>query len=339
MFDKYITAVLKEAHEYAGTHVGTVFFGGGTPTLLPPDKLSRLLYGLQECFDIKNAAELTAEANPKTLNEEKCRIMKDGGINRLSIGVQSFNDAELRLLGRIHDSSCAKETILTAQKYFDNINVDIMTAIPGQTCTSAISSVRTAVSLGAEHLSCYSLIIEEGTEFHRLYTSGILTEQNEDEDRDTYAGICDFLSCAGFERYEISNFAKPGRRCLHNMKYWKAEEYIGIGAAAHSYLGGVRFSNTPDIYGYIENPCMHEQKNILTENDKISEYNMLALRTADGINKAEFLSRFGRSFDEMFGEKEKLFEDTGLMKKTACGCALTSRGMDVSNSIMCEFII
>lgn len=339
MFDKYITAVLKEADGYSGTSVGTVFFGGGTPTLLPPDKLSRLLLGLSKCFDLSSASELTVEANPKTLSEEKCRVLKDGGINRLSIGIQSFNDTELRLLGRIHDSACAKETILTAQKYFDNVSVDIMTSIPGQTRSSAMNSVKEAISLGAEHLSCYSLIIEEGTEFHRLYTSGRLAEQNDDEDRDTYAEICDFLCSAGFERYEISNFARPGRRCLHNMKYWRAEEYIGLGAAAHSYLCGARFSNTPDIYEYIENPGKHVQKIILTENDKISEYNMLALRTADGIDKGEFLSRFGKSFEEMFGDKEKLFENAGLMKKTASGCALTSRGMDVSNSIMCEFII
>lgn len=338
VFEQYIDALLLEAQKYKEAEIETVFIGGGTPTCLSAENLERLLIGINNTFKISPSAEFSAEANPGTIDSKKLWVLKNYGVNRLSIGVQSFDDDELKMLGRIHDSKAAIKTVELAKKYFDNINIDIMTAIPRQNKESLMRTVKTAVNLGTNHLSCYSLIIEEGTEFYDLFSEGKLDLCTEDEDREMYEALCAYLKGSGFERYEISNFAKPGSRCRHNFKYWKTEDYIGIGAAAHSCINGKRFNNSANIHKYIASPGTPEEVTELTEEDLIGEYVMMALRTSDGVNFNEFYSRFGKNFSQVFRKQIDKFKDTGFVNITENGFALTEKGFDVSNSIMCEFL-
>ena len=339
LFDSYIDAVINEASQYKGVTAETVFIGGGTPTILSPEQLSRLLCGIRKSISLAPGAEFTTEANPKTLTEEKCAVLSENGVNRISIGVQSFSDRELKLLGRIHDSECAKNTVELASRYFKNINVDIMTSLPGQTEESVTKSLKAAIDCGVTHLSCYSLIIEENTPFYEMYESGTLGEADEDTDREIYTAASEFLEKNGFEKYEISNYAKPGFKCRHNIKYWTTNDYIGLGCAAHSYLDGVRYENTTSLQDYIKNPSEHENRLSLSESDKISEFNMMSLRMVQGIDIREFSARFKKDFEKMFENQIKKFVSGGFMKKTDTGYAQTSKGFDVSNSVMCEFIL
>ncbi len=335
--EKYVDALLEEAEKYKNTKVDTVFIGGGTPTCLAPATMDRLLEGIRKIFCILPDAEFSVEANPGTVSDEKLRILKNSGVNRLSIGVQSFDDEQLKLLGRIHDKSCALKTIENANKYFSNINIDIMTAIPHQSAESLMATLQTAVNTGAKHLSCYSLIIEDGTEFHKLYSEGCLELCTEDEDRSMFSELCGYLAQQGYERYEISNFAKDGARCRHNMKYWKTEEYIGLGAAAHSYMDFKRYYNFSDLKKYISSPGVPEEVIELSIDDRMSEYVIMALRTSDGVSYNEFKNRFGKNFNEVYPEKLKKYEK--FLKQTPDGFALTDCGFDISNSIMCQFIL
>jgi len=339
LFDSYIDAVIKESEQYRETVAETVFVGGGTPTVLSATQLKRLICGIRKNISLTDDAEFTFEANPKTLTEEKCKTLAECGVNRLSIGVQSFSDTELKLLGRVHDSECAKATLKLASVYFKNINADIMTSLPGQTYESVIKSISEAINCGITHLSCYSLIIEENTPFYEMYSSGTLKEADEDDDRKIYSAASEFLAKNGFEKYEISNFAKPGFKCRHNIKYWTTNEYIGLGCAAHSYLDGTRYENTTSLEEYIKNPCVHKNKTNLSTDDKISEYNMMCLRTMKGIETKEFYERFAIDFDKMFERQLKKYTSAGFIKKTDTGYALTNKGIDVSNAVMCEFII
>ena len=338
MYDKYISSVLKEASHYKGISVDTVFVGGGTPTVLSASQLKRLLQGVEEIFKITTDAEFSVEANPGTIDEEKLAVLKSCGVNRLSIGVQSFDDKELRMLGRIHDSKGALGAIQTAQRYFDNINIDIMTAIPGQTDQSLMNTLKTAVETGAQHLSCYSLILEEGTVLEAMVRSGEVKLLDDETDRKMYARMCSYLEAEGYERYEISNFSKPGRNCRHNLKYWNTQEYIGLGAAAHSYLDGKRFYNTSDLNCYINQPKKREESIELSQSDKVAEYIIMSLRTARGVDLKEFYNRFGFDFAENYASEICKFTQGGFLMLSDNRCYLTDKGIDVSNSIMCEFL-
>ena len=338
IYDKYIEAVLREAANYKGTPIDTIFVGGGTPTALSSHQLKKLLEGISGIFKIAADAEFSVESNPGTIDDEKLAVLKSCGVNRLSIGVQSFDDEELRTLGRIHDSESALCAIQSAQKYFDNINIDIMTAIPGQTYESLMHTLNTAVSTGAEHISCYSLILEEGTPLEAMVRSGKLSLLDEEIDRKMYRDMCSFLNSKGYERYEISNFSKPGRNCRHNLKYWNTYEYIGLGAAAHSYFEGKRFYNTSDLHGYINEPGRREESIELSQSDKVAEYIIMSLRTAEGVNLNEFANRFGFDFVSNYVNQINKFTQGGFMKLTEKNCFLTDKGIDVSNSIMCEFL-
>ena len=339
LFDKYIEALLEEAKLYRGEKFDTVFIGGGTPSILSCNQINRLLQGIREVFEFSGNLEFSCEANPGTLTEEKLITLKNSGVNRLSIGVQSFCDGELGTIGRIHDSKGAIEAVELSKKYFDNINVDIMTALPGQTIKSLEKTLDTALSLGVSHISCYSLILEEGTELEKMVQRGELALSDEEEDRQMYDFLCDKLEKSGYEHYEISNFAKKGFTCRHNLKYWNTEEYIGLGAAAHSFVGDKRFSNTVNVKEYILNPTKKAEETELTLSDKMGEYCMMSLRTADGINEREFERRFSKKFCDVYGDLPEKFIKLGLMKKNSHGYSLTRRGIDVSNSIMCEFLL
>ena len=225
-----------------------------------------------------------------------------------------------------------------SKKYFNNINADIMMSVPHQTQKSLMQTIGTLADCGVQHMSCYSLIIEEGTPFYDMYEKGELLLPSEEEDREMFSKLCAYLKEKGLERYEISNFAKSGFRSKHNLKYWKTMDYIGLGAGAHSCIDGKRFFNTADLKKYIEAPCKPEEVTNLSDADRMAEYSMMSLRTVDGVDFNEFKRRFGKDFREVYSKELAKFAKTDFVKITENGFSLTEKGFDVSNAIMCEFV-
>lgn len=337
-FSAYIDALINEAQEYKGECVDTVFIGGGTPTVLSSVLLDKLLKELNKAFKISSNAEITCECNPGTLSDDKLLALVNGGVNRISMGVQSFNDNELTAIGRIHNAQLAYNAVNELrEKGIHNINIDLMTALPSQTPQSLARTLEIASELPITHISAYSLIIEDGTPLEREYSKGNLILPDEDADREMYRYAVDFLTSKGFQQYEISNFAKKGFECKHNIKYWDCDEYIGLGAAAHSYVKKKRFSNSSDITEYMNGNKRDEI--LLSRNDEISEFMMLGLRKIQGINKVEFKNRFKTEIEDVFGKVLERFLSLELLENCNENYRLTKRGIDVSNSVMCEFIL
>lgn len=335
--DAYIDALEREMKEYTGEKADTIFIGGGTPSILTAEQIKRISQSVFDNFDIDPNYEFTTEANPGTLDDDKITAMLESGINRISVGVQSFNDDELRVIGRIHDAQTAYNTILNLKKSgFDNINLDLMTALPNQTMQSLKTTLKTAVSLPVTHISAYSLIIENGTPLEKEYSAGNLTLPDEEADRKMYSYVVDYLAEKGFNQYEISNFAKQGFACRHNIKYWTAAPYIGLGAAAHSFDGESRSYNADDLKEYINGS--EKQTIHLTKKDKVSEYIITGLRMNIGISAADFKNRFEEDIEDIFGAELIKFMNLGLMQKNGDLYYLTRRGIDVSNSVLCEFV-
>ncbi|MCD8390474.1 MAG: radical SAM family heme chaperone HemW [Firmicutes bacterium] len=339
-FDAYLSALEAEAGEYRGADIGTVFIGGGTPSILSAEQLTRLFHIISANFNLTDTAEFTVEANPGTLTPQKAAALKNGGVNRVSMGAQSFNDTELKFLGRIHDAQTAYESAALLHKSgFNNINIDIMTSVPAQTRESLLETLKTAVSLPITHISAYSLILEKGTPLCDDYKNGKFAPLDDDFDRDNFDMLTDFLETAGFHRYEISNFAKDGYECAHNKKYWRCEEYIGIGLAAHSYIDGARFYNTSDMESYLNGDFHSGDVERLSVSDMMSEFMMMGLRMTRGVSADDFFKRFSRSIISVYEKPLKKFLQNGLMHEKNGRYMLSRRGLDVSNSIMCEFIL
>lgn len=335
--DKYVSALIRQIEENRGYKCDTIFIGGGTPTALSAGQLEKVLCAVRNNFDIDHDAEFSTEANPGTVTKEKLAVMKKYGINRVSLGVQSFNDAELAGIGRIHTARQAEETVrLLRESGFDNINLDLMTALPDQSAASLKNTLKRAVSLDPEHLSCYSLILEEGTPLYKAYVNGEFETAGDDEDREMYRYTCGFLQNAGYNQYEISNFAKPGYECRHNICYWTCGEYLGLGLAAHSYINGVRFYNTSDLNRYEAGNFVESDRLELSQDDKIAEFMMLGLRMTRGVDENEFMRRFGIKIDEKFAFDK--FISGGFMMHENGRYFFTPKGIDVSNSILCEFV-
>ncbi len=337
MADKYIDALQKEALKYEGEKVDTIFIGGGTPSILSPKQILKITDMCFNVFDVNSDYEFTVEVNPGTINDEKAEAMLKGGINRISVGVQSFNDEELKIIGRIHDSKTAYNTVCHLKNMgFENISIDLMTALPNQTMKSLKNNLETAISLPLSHISAYSLIIEDGTVLKQEYLRGELNIPDEDDDREMYEYTVKYLKEKGFMQYEISNFAKEGKECKHNIKYWTGEKYIGLGVAAHSYDGDCRYYNTSDIDKYISGSKREVIK--LTESDKIAEFMITGLRMNIGISKCDFKQRFGCDIESVFGDKLSKFIKLGLISFDGERYSLTDRGINVSNGILCEFV-
>lgn len=338
-YKSYIETLIGEMCQYKGERINSVFIGGGTPTVLTAEMLEFLLKSIQEIFLLSNDCEFSIEANPKTLDKKKLIVLKNGGVNRLSIGVQSFNDDELKQIGRIHTAEDAYNTVCMAKNMgFDNINLDLMSALPFQTEEKLMYSLKKAVSLNPTHISCYSLIIEDGTPLEKRYSRGEVTIPNEVDDRAMYRLVCGYLEQNGYKQYEISNFAKKDYECKHNIKYWKCEEYIGVGTAAHSYIGNVRFYNTENIEMYM-NGEYRAGEEILDISDKIEEFMIMGLRMKDGISQTEFKIRFGKDINDVYSDIINKFQNNGLILKNKDRLYLSERGIDISNSVLCEFIM
>ncbi len=322
--------------------ISTIFFGGGTPSILHSALLIKIMNAVRGAFCVADDAEITVECNPGTLSKSKLATYKDIGVNRLSIGLQSPNNRELKNLGRIHTYEQFEESYIEARLAgFDNINVDIMSAIPNQTVAGYEDNLRKVIALKTEHISAYSLIVEEGTPLYNMVerTHGRILP-SEDEDREMYAMTKVMLADAGYSRYEISNYAKPGRECRHNISYWERADYLGFGVAAASLLGKRRFTNTLDVASYIANPIdNHSEEQLLTLNDEMEEYMFLGLRMMKGVDTERFGELFGRSFDELYGEITARQIAQGLMVRDGNRVRLTDIGIDISNTVMAEYML
>lgn len=335
---EYLDALIKEMDAYKGEEINTVFIGGGTPSVLSCNEIARLLDAVKDMFILTPGAEFTMEINPGTADKDKLTAMYRGGVNRVSVGVQSFNDNELKAIGRIHNGETAINTVKELKKTgFNNISIDLMMSLPYQTEESFKNNLETAMGLPINHISVYSLIIEENTPIYNKYKSGEFKEPDEDMDRRLYKHTKEYLIKNGFCRYEISNYAKTGCESRHNLKYWNCEEYIGIGLNAHSYVDGIRYYNTSDFNEYVSGKT-REGEDLLTEDDKMGEFMMLGLRKCDGIDVNEFKVLFGKDIETCYGDVIDKFISLGAMEKAEDMIRLTDYGMDISNTVMCEFL-
>ena len=343
----YVDALTKEIRnrgkEYTDRKVVSVFFGGGTPTTLSVPMLEQLMQAVFESWDIAEDAEITTEANPGTLDGEMAVALKKMGFNRLSMGVQAWQNRLLKDLGRIHTIESFQENYKAVREAgFDNVNTDLMFALPNQTMADWQETVRNIVALNPEHISAYSLILEEGTPFFDRYEKGELEPAAEELDREMYYWAVDYLAKMGYGQYEISNFAKKGRQSRHNRIYWQAEEYLGMGLGAHSYMDGERFHNRYDLQEYIdaegEVSLLKEDVEVITEEDALAEFMFLGLRLTEGVSFARFRERFGQEMKNIYGRQiEELVKD-GLLKEDEIGIRLTVRGVDISNVVFEKFL-
>ena len=339
----YVQALLREiqaVEEGEGRSVSSIFIGGGTPSVLDERLLGDILREIRNRFKMEEDAEITIEVNPGTANIGKLQAYREMGINRLSIGLQSPQDRELKILGRIHNYEQFLETYQEARTVgFDNINIDLMSAIPDQTYEGWVKNLRTVAELEPEHISAYSLIVEEGTPF----AARKLNLPDEDTEYNMYEATAQILKEYGFEQYEISNYARKGRECRHNVGYWTRQDYLGFGLGASSLYGKERFANTADMKKYLENSrnleIIREKEPSLTREDEMAEFMFLGLRIIRGIVKSDFQENFGCTIESVYEEVLEKYESMGLLLEQDGRIFLSRDGIHVSNSIMAEFLL
>lgn len=337
--DAYIDRLLSEAEQYGRggrLPIDTVYLGGGTPSLLSPRQLDRIFSALYRLFSIAPDAEITMEANPGTLTSDAAREYFSLGVNRVSLGLQSASERELRALGRIHTFPDFLNSFeLLRGVGFANISIDLMYGIPHQTPDSFRETLSRVVALAPEHISAYGLIVEEGTPFYDCRDT--LPLPTEDEECEMYGIAAEYLRDGGYRHYEISNYAKPGFESRHNLKYWRDEEYIGIGAAAYSYFLGKRYGNPRSLDLYMASAPV-EGLDIPKGEDEEFEYAMMHLRLSEGIDLASFERRFGKSFTKGKEDKLRRYLSMGLLTYDEKRVALTERGFYLSNAIMADIL-
>ncbi|MDP4091869.1 MAG: radical SAM family heme chaperone HemW [Bacillota bacterium] len=347
LIPEYFKAVEKEIQLYSDCikdySIKSVFIGGGTPSYVDSKYVRSLLDKSRQYFRIKPDIEITIETNPGTLTYDKLEAYRSAGMNRLSIGLQAWQNDLLKYLGRIHSSEDFSKNFLLARKSgFENINVDLIFGIPGQTLEDWKETLASVIEYNPSHLSCYSLKIEEGTPFGKELEAGTLVPVEDELDREMYWTAIDFLSNNGYKHYEISNFARTGYECIHNLVYWNAEEYIGIGAGAHSYFNGSRYNNEYGIKQYItrlnENVIPIVEKDDIGFDEAMSEYMILGLRLVDGINELDFKSRFKKELNEVYGKEIYKLKGKGFIEQENGMVKLTKLGLDLANQVFIEFI-
>ncbi len=321
----------------------TVYFGGGTPTLLPLDCVRDLTAAIGHAFFVCSDAEITAECNPATADRDRLAAWAAGGVNRLSIGAQSAHENELKALGRLHRRGDVERAVADARGAgIDNINLDFMLGIPHQTEHSLSETLSWALSLAPSHLSAYTLMLEEGTPFFRRGRAALGLPADEDDADDRAVTLWEMASTllkgAGYEHYEISNFARAGYRSRHNLHTWQCHDYLGLGVAAHSSLDGVRFGASRDLEAFLRGEDILEFREVLSPADREAEYIMLALRLSDGIDEEDFAARFGHSFAESYAERCMPFLLGDYMTLADGRIRLTEKGFPVSNAIIAEII-
>lgn len=360
--DSYVNLLCREIEKqsifYRDHRVISLFLGGGTPSLLPAERIGEILRRIRNCFLVSEDAEITIECNPGTVTAEKLKNYITCGINRISIGLQSTDDAELACIGRIHDYAAFLETYRLARAAgFRNINIDLMAGLPGQSVASYQKTLERVVALEPEHISAYSLILEEGTPLY-------VNQQNyafptEEEDREMYLLTEKLLAAAGLHRYEISNYAREGRECRHNKVYWQRGDYVGLGLGASSMVADIRWKNPEDRDAYAD--CVARMPSVaaavqepsfaqmlretgrlevqeLTEAERMEEFMFLGLRLTAGVHPADFQRIFGMSVETVYGEQIARLTAQGLLERTGQSLRLTPRGIDVSNVVFAEFL-
>ncbi|HBM79768.1 MAG: radical SAM family heme chaperone HemW [Clostridiales bacterium] len=343
--DEYVECLISEmkmrSNVLKNKNVVSIYIGGGTPTYLNPGALRRLLQFIKSMGFVN--IEYSCEANPGTLTDEKLHIMKENGINRLSIGLQSWNNKILEFLGRIHslEDFLSNYQVARALK-FNNINIDLMFSIQGQTVDEFDNTLENVTALNPEHISCYSLIIEKGTLFYDKYKKGEIREIDEEIDRQMYYNAIDILNEKGYHQYEISNFARCGFECRHNIIYWKTKSYLGIGAGAHSYLDGMRSSNEVLPEKYISSikkgKLPVSQREVLTLDDMMEEFMFMGLRMTEGVFLSEFKTRFNKDIFEIYGKQIEMLQKCKLLDIKDGRLFLTKRGIDISNQVFVQFM-
>jgi len=363
---KYVETLCMEVAQRAGKFkdrkVDTIFFGGGTPSILSIEQFGQIMAVIKQEFDVLPKAEISMEVNPGTVNREKLEAYRRLGVNRLSIGLQSADNEELKILGRIHTWEVFVQTWeLVRETGFSNVNIDLMSALPGQTLESYESTLRKVLALKPEHISAYSLIIEEGTRFYEWFGDEAAAQVEEEcweydledknvvfrtkklpdeiTDRKMYDLTRTLLEEYGYYRYEISNYALKGYECKHNKGYWKRKDYLGLGLGAASLIDNVRSSNVSELAEYLELNWSTDQEE-LSHKDQMEEFMFLGLRMMEGVSVQEFKNQFGKSIDDVYGKQISKLQKQGLLEfnETTGRYALTMHGIDVSNQVFVEFI-
>lgn len=351
---QYMDALMREvrerAEEFRGYLVTSAFIGGGTPSVVDAEQIEELMATVKEYYEVASDVELTIEVNPGTVDFGKLKIYRRAGINRLSIGLQSADDKELEVLGRVHSLQQFLDTYLAAREAgFDNINVDVMSALPGQSLESCRKTLQKILTLSSppEHISAYSLILEEGTELFRLAEQGMLRLPDEETDRKMYRETKQMLEQAGYGRYEISNYAREGFSCRHNIGYWTRRNYLGFGIGAASLINNTRFNNGSDLQVYLRDP-LNDRMEIqrLSRQEQMEEFMFLGLRLTEGVSALRFQLLFGQSLQEVYGNVIDQNEREGLLRRYIRSSsdvreemlALTDFGLDVSNYVMSQFL-
>lgn len=348
--ENLIRETVSRAGDYRGYRAVSVFVGGGTPSVVAPEHLSELMAAVRGSYRLAEDAEITAEVNPGTVDEEKLMCFRQAGINRLSIGLQSADDRELEILGRVHTYGQFLEAYRAARRCgFSNVNVDVMSALPGQTLKGYLDTLGKVLALEPppEHISAYSLILEEGTVLWEQAEQGKLALPDEDTDRELYHMTSRVLEQAGYVRYEISNYARPGFKCRHNCGYWRRTNYAGFGLGAASLINNTRFKNGGDMGAYLDDPlgCRQDVQH-LTLKEQMEEFMFLGLRMAEGVSAEEFAACFGQKAEDVYGEVIRKNVGDGLLRWTGSmsgnaserRLSLTEKGLDLANYVMAQFL-
>ena len=341
--DSYLEHLIEEYDSYDIKKLRTLYIGGGTPTALSPPQLAFLLEKLTDKLDLSYLEELTIEANPGDLDQEKIAVLKDSPVNRVSLGVQTFNDRMLKQIGRSHSEKDIYENIANLKKAgFDNISIDLIYALPKQTMEDVKTNVAKAIALDIPHMSLYSLILENHTVFMNRMRRGKLPLPKEDLEAEMFDYIIAELEKAGFEHYEISNFSKPGFESRHNLMYWDNAEYYGIGAGASGYVDGVRYKNHGPIRHYlqaVEAGNTRVQEEVLTLKEKMEEEMFLGLRKKSGVSKKRFEEKFGISFEDQYGAVVSELTEQGLLVPDRDIVRMTKQGLFLGDTVAEKFIL
>jgi oxygen-independent coproporphyrinogen-3 oxidase len=346
-FDAYISRLKAEIIDAGSTFgdeyfIDSIYFGGGTPSLMEPKTIWEIMETLRSFFQIMETSEITIEVNPGTVDLEKMREYRACGINRISIGVQSFNDDVLKYLGRIHTADEAINAIQMAKLAgFSNISADIIFSVPNTTIEDVMADLEQIIALDITHLSLYSLELEKDAPLFKDIEMGLVRPIEDIADRATYHMANEFLEQNNMHQYEISNYARPGKQAVHNKKYWTLDEYLGIGLSAHSYMRGFRFSNTEKMVDYLASRKKPEIVRTLPKMNKLEEmgeFIWLGLRLNQGVDKQIFKDKFGEEIDNIFGIEIDRLAKRDLLKNDGASIALTPLGRDLSNQVFIEFI-